>query len=229
MSGRELSGTLALRRHWCRPDEPVLLCLYCHGPALRFDVDGHNWRGVPGGGGRAVLNAVGAGMDSAFREENLDPPAMVVYGPGSGTAARVTLPDSPETRYWVLTPYRIGIVAMTRGEAAESGEQRESQAGVLSRARRIAAGAADLGRALARDHPYPAGEPVPLSRVAGLAEVPAAQIAHLGLDRRKLPSGYRPRKVPVLRIGLRDGSGFDVTAPDDEAAERLARLATQRS
>ncbi|MGC4956403.1 hypothetical protein ACLQ2P_24555 [Actinomadura citrea] len=229
MSGRELSGTLALRRHWCRPDEPVLLCLYCHGPALRFDVDGHNWRGVPGGGGRAVLNAVGAGMDSAFREENLDPPAMVVFGPGSGTAARVTLPDSPETRYWVLTPYRIGIVAMTRGEAAESGEQRESQAGVLSRARRIAAGAADLGRALARDHPYPAGEPVPLSRVAGLAEVPAAQIAHLGLDRRKLPSGYRPRKVPVLRIGLRDGSGFDVTAPDDEAAERLARLATQRS
>lgn len=229
MSGRELSGTLALRRHWCRPDEPVLLCLYCHGPALRFDVDGHNWRGVPGGGGRAVLNAVGAGMDSAFREENLDPPAMVVYGPGSGTAARVTLPDSPETRYWVLTPYRIGIVAMTRGEAAESGEQREPQAGVLSRARRIAAGAADLGRALARDHPYPAGEPVPLSRVAGLAEVPAAQIAHLGLDRRKLPSGYRPRKVPVLRIGLRDGSGFDVTAPDDEAAERLARLATQRS
>jgi hypothetical protein len=229
MSGRELSGTLALRRHWCRPDEPVLLCLYCHGPALRFDVDGHNWRGVPGGGGRAVLNAVGAGMDSAFREENLDPPAMVVYGPGSGTAARVTLPDSPETRYWVLTPYRIGIVAMTRGEAAESGARRESQAGVLSRARRIAAGAADLGRALARDHPYPAGEPVPLSRVAGLAEVPAAQIAHLGLDRRKLPSGYRPRKVPVLRIGLRDGSGFDVTAPDDEAAERLARLATQRS
>ncbi|GGT60495.1 hypothetical protein [Actinomadura citrea] len=229
MSGRELSGTLALRRHWCRPDEPVLLCLHCHGPALRFDVDGHNWRGVPGGGGRAVLNAVGAGMDSAFREENLDPPAMVVYGPGSGTAARVTLPDSPETRYWVLTPYRIGIVAMTRGEAAESGARRESQAGVLSRARRIAAGAADLGRALARDHPYPAGEPVPLSRVAGLAEVPAAQIAHLGLDRRKLPSGYRPRKVPVLRIGLRDGSGFDVTAPDDEAAERLARLAAQRS
>ncbi|MGI5206128.1 hypothetical protein ACQEU6_31725 [Spirillospora sp. CA-108201] len=229
MSGPELSGTLALRRHWCRPDEPVLLCLYCHGAALRFDVDGHDWRGVPGGAGRAVLNAVGAGVDSAFREESLNPPAVVVFGPSGGMAARMTLPESADTRYWVLTPYRIGVVAMVRGEAAETGPQGEPQAGVLSRARRIAAGAAEFGRALTRDHPYPPGEPVPLSRVAGLAEAPAAQIAHLGLDRRKLPSGFRPRKVPVLRIGLRDGSGFDVTAPDDEAAGRLAHLAAQRS
>ncbi|MES9602706.1 MULTISPECIES: hypothetical protein [Actinomadura] len=229
MSGRELSGTLAVRRHWCRPDEPVLLCLYCHGAALRFDVDGHDWRGIPGGAGRAVLNAVGAGVDSAFREDSLTPPALVVFGPGGGMAARVTLPDSAETRYLVLTPYRIGVVAMMPGEAAESEARREPQAGVLSRARRIAAGAAELGRSLARDHPYPPGEPVPLSRVAGLAEIPAAHIAHLGLDRRKLPSGFRPRKVPVLRIGLHDGSGFDVTAPDDEAAGRLLHLATQRS
>ncbi|WP_149259871.1 hypothetical protein [Actinomadura sp. K4S16] len=229
MSGRELGGTLALRRHWCRPDEPVLLCLYCHGTALRFDVDGHDWRGIPGGAGRAVLNAVGAGMDSAFREDGLNPPAMVVHGPSSGLAARVALPDSQETRYWVLTPHRIGVVAMLQAEAAESGAPDEPQGGVLSRARRIAAGAAEIGRALARDHPYPPGEPVPLSRVAGLAEIPAAQIAHIGLDRRKLPSGYRPRKVPVLRIGLHDGSGFDITASDDEAAGRLAHLAAQRS
>ncbi|MFF0521962.1 hypothetical protein ACFYTC_24900 [Actinomadura nitritigenes] len=57
----EVGGTLALRRHWCRPDEPVLLCVPCHPTGVRFDMGGLDWRGLLKKGARAVMDVVGRG------------------------------------------------------------------------------------------------------------------------------------------------------------------------
>jgi hypothetical protein len=225
----ELGGTLALRRHWCRPDEPVLLCVPCHPTSVRFDMGGLDWRGLPKKGARAVMDVVGRGVDFVDRDlgQTMTHPVLVVHGAEAGSlAGRAVLPVPSGPRAWVLTPYRIGVVDIVPGPAAQAraAAEREAGGGLLSRARKIAAGAAEIGRSLGRDHPYPPGEPVPLAGVAPVAEIPAARIAGIGLDRRKLPPGYHPRKVPVLRVALHDGSGFDVVAPDDEAAGRLARM-----
>ncbi|GAA4869337.1 hypothetical protein [Saccharopolyspora cebuensis] len=229
---RHLGGTLALRQHWCRPDEVIRLVAAFRGSGVRFDVPGLSWEGRTGG--RAAAEGIERGMIAAdqlisgsWEIAGASPPRIVYFGPGVRSqvlAAAGMERDSAAELMWVLTSQRTALLRRRPESVAEDG------GGLWDRARRFGAGVRGFSREVVdvvRDDRlggHPAGAPVPLAAVDELAQLTGATV--VGLSRRRLPSEHGERDSAALRIGLDDRSGFDIIAPTDDDAHRLHALAT---
>ncbi|MFI9811304.1 hypothetical protein [Saccharothrix variisporea] len=222
----KLDGVLAIRESWAGPDEPVLLCAGVDPSSVRYDVAGLDWWGRPergglgkvaGGLGNAVFAVANAATGGSGPEDGgPDAPAVVLWGPQPDTIAtrgcRVT-----SARSWlVLTPRRLGCVAV-----AERPAEPEPEKSLFDRVSGIAKSARDMFTGPL----YPAGHPVETEEIIAVSEVPRDHVSGVALADRRLPRGSAQRQVHVLRLSFVDGSGVDVVAARGvDHAQRLMSL-----
>ncbi|SDF47341.1 hypothetical protein SAMN05216553_101797 [Lentzea fradiae] len=221
----KLHGVLAVRQSWCRPGEPILLCAGTG--SLGFDLAGLDWRGRPERGGlgkvAGALGNVAAGVvDAALagsgpEDGGADTPHVVAWGPrADGIATRLCQPVAGVS-WLVLTPHRLGRVALVE-EPAEP----EPEKSLLGRVSGLAKSARDI---FGGKSPYPPHQPIATAEVTTVAEVGREHIGGVAPAERKLPRQYQTRDVHALRVSFVDGSGVDVLTSSPENARRLLVLA----
>jgi hypothetical protein len=223
----KLDGVLAIRQSWCRPGEPILLCVGTDVSSTRFDLAGLDWQGRPERGALGKVagafgNAAAGVVDAAFagsgpEDGGADVPHVVAWGPhAAGIATRLCRPVSAVS-WLVLTPRRLAQVTLVE-EPAEP----EPEKGLFNRVSGFAKSAREV---FGGKSPYPPHQPVATAEVTAVAEVPREHIAAVSLAERKLPRQYQVRDVHALRVSFVDGSGIDVLTSAPDNAHRLLAMA----
>lgn len=227
-----MTAVLAARQHWCLPGERILWLREHNGMHTKYDVDGLDEKGNPKRGvmSRALrataLGVVGvaAAIDLAVDDDNYadgvetrsTPVRMWVIGGGPDClAAQAARPwthrDLPGWQWlpawWVLTPGRFAFLTTTEAVAALRKGEKSLVGNVVKLAGEVAVSLATMAAA-----EYPAGKPVELPEVVSGFEFDRAQIASIGPTMRQ---ESRKEQVPVLRVSLVDGSGFDLEVRGD--------------
>jgi hypothetical protein len=221
----KLDGVLAIRRSWCLPGEPVLLCAASGGAATRYDVAGLDWWGKPERGavgkvagalGSAAFGVVDAAFAGSGPEDNgADAPNVVAWGPSPDTiATRLCLP-SPARTWLVLTPHRLAYVTVVEDEPDPRSEPDKS---LLDKVSGFARAARD---AFGSTSPHPPHQPIATTDMTTVAEIPRQHVTGIAVAERKLPRQYQTRQSHVLRVSMVDGSGLDVLTAGQEGAQRL--------
>lgn len=224
----KLDGVLAIRRSWCRPGEPVLLCAPAGGTATRYDVAGVDWWGKPERGALgkmagALGNAAFGMMDAAFagsgpEDNGADAPNVVAWGPALDTLATRLCRPSPARTWLVLTPHRLAYVTVVEDEP-----EPEPEKGLLDKVTGFAKAARDV---FSTTDLYPPHQPIATTEMTAAAEIPRQHITGITLAERKLPSQYQTRQSHALRVSMMDGSGLDIlTTAGLEGAQRLHDMA----
>lgn len=229
-----MTAVLAARQHWCRPGERVLWMREHSSYHTKYDVDGLDEKGNPQRGvmSRALrataLGVVGVaaaidyygGDDSGTSYDDgvlSSSPVRtwIVGGAPDCLAAQAARPwthrDLPGWQslpgWWTLTPTRFAFLTTTEA-VAELGKGQKSLVGNVARlAGEVAVAVATVAAA-----EYPAGRPVELPEVVSGFEFDRAQLAGVAPVLRQ---ESRKDQVPVLRVSLVDGSGFDLELRGD--------------
>ncbi|MEU3648778.1 hypothetical protein AB0E59_35765 [Lentzea sp. NPDC034063] len=223
----KLDGVLAIRQSWCRPGEPILLCVGVDPSSTRFALAGLDWQGRPERGALGKVagafgNAAAGVVDAAFagsgpEDGGADAPHVVAWGPhAAGIATRLCQPVSAIS-WLVLTPYRLAQVTLVEEPAAP-----EEERSLLDRVSGFAKSARDV---FGGKSPYPPHQPIVTSGITTVAEAAREHIGSVSIAERKLPRQYQVRDVHALRVSLVDGSGIDVLTSSAGNAHRLLAMA----
>ncbi|SHG85752.1 hypothetical protein [Streptoalloteichus hindustanus] len=233
---QRISSLIAVREHWCRPDEPILLSLRQNLPSSTlYQVKGFDSKGKPLPGlGRRALRATGyaaaatvlvvttpsAASEPGNGAMSRSIPDLLVFGDKPDCAAISAIgPVREEAGFWVFTPSRLAFVVRQEEPGETQSDERRS---LLGKVRNI--GAELLDAVTWTDDSEIPPPPGP-ERIVSAFEFAPQHVSNMEATKHRLPRGFSSRDVHCLRVTLFDGSGFVFTTgwPDRALAMALGQ------